>query len=238
MLRQPLSLPYRVLLPSVVLLACGGTPEESASHGDATLGTKTSALCSGQSVETLSVSGMSSYAGLLAGNGTWSVGGSANAVRLEHFIDGVLRSTEERPGRTGTWYVSADGMTCGAHAFVVKAYPMIIDSNGNQTTCWDAPRQTSQSVDQPCPTVSMSCMPESRINSICTGTASGGTGPYTPFWKVNYTSEGNWFQGQMTFNLFCPPEPYPKPARIEVLFKVRDSTGMDSPARTTTILCK
>jgi hypothetical protein len=227
---------WRVLVSGAALLsACDGAPEGTVLEE---VGTRTSALCGGTRVDTVDLLGVSSYGGLLAGAGNWKVSGGANAIRLEYLVDGVLRSSEERPGNEGTWYLSAEGMGCGAHALLVKAYPMVIDSGGNRTTCWEAPRQLTQSVTQPCATTSVSCTTVSSIDRACTGSVSGGTGPYTSFWQVIYGSSGGWMQGSQSMNLQCPPEPYPQPASIQVQYKVRDSTGMESAPSKTSFICK
>ncbi|HYO56084.1 hypothetical protein [Archangium sp.] len=143
--------PLHALLSGLLLAACGGIPEAELGPSAETLGTQEAALCSGQYVEALSISGISSYEGEAAGSGGWDVSAFANAARLEYYIDGVLRSFEERSGNSGTWYFSRSGISCGTHNFEVRAYPMVIDSAGNRSTCIDAPVSRTQSfVDNSC----------------------------------------------------------------------------------------
>ncbi|HSP78706.1 MAG TPA: hypothetical protein VLQ93_09270 [Myxococcaceae bacterium] len=139
------------LLPGL-LLGCGGdTSEAVGAEPGESLGTQESALCSGLSVTSLVISDASTYQGTMAAVGTWAVSQFANAVRLDYYVDGVLYSSDERPGNSGTWYFSANGVACGTRTLMVKAYPMVIDSNDNRTTCWTAPNTVSQSVTEPCP---------------------------------------------------------------------------------------
>jgi hypothetical protein len=91
----------------------------------------------------------SSY--VLSANGSWTVSSGANAVRLEYYVNGTLSTVEERVGVTGDWTFSASGAYCGiAHTLEVKAWPMIIDSAGNRTTCSAALTSASQSVTRDC----------------------------------------------------------------------------------------
>ncbi|HYO56102.1 hypothetical protein [Archangium sp.] len=143
--------PLCALLSALLLVACGGNPEAIPAAAEESLGTQEAALCSGLSVATLGISGASIYQGELAGSGSWTVSSGANAVRLEYFINNVLYASEERTGTSGTWYFSQAGLACGTYTFQVKAWPMVIDSGGNRTTCWAAPKTASQSVSQPCP---------------------------------------------------------------------------------------
>ncbi len=146
MVRAPLS----ALLSALLLVACGGNPE-AVPAAEASLGTQESAMCSGLSVSNLAISGASIYQGELAGSGPWAVSAGGNAVRLEYYVNNSLYASEERAGTSGTWYFSQAGLACGTYSFQVKAYPMVVDSAGNRTTCWGAPRTVSQNVSQPCP---------------------------------------------------------------------------------------
>jgi alpha-tubulin suppressor-like RCC1 family protein len=133
-------------------MACGGPSAPGSAPAEPSLGTRESAVCSGASVTRLAISGLSTYLGEMAGNGEWTVSYPANAVRLEYYLDGVLRTSEERPGASGTWYFSTSGIACGgAHTLVVKAFPMVIDSAGNRSTCWDTFLSASRAVTEPCP---------------------------------------------------------------------------------------
>ncbi|HEX5752008.1 MAG TPA: hypothetical protein VFZ09_37665 [Archangium sp.] len=153
--RKTTGISLGAVLSGLMLLACGGVPDAELTPADGPQGTTTSALCSGVSVTTLSLAGISTYQGEMAGSGDWAVANPANAVRLEYYVDGVLRSSEDRCNASGgtssctgsgSWSFSASGITCGSHNFQVKAYPMVIDSAGNRTVCLDSPRSLSQSV--------------------------------------------------------------------------------------------
>jgi hypothetical protein len=220
-----------------MLAACGGAPEEAGlAPVQEPLGTQRQALCSGTSVSSLTISGVSSWGGELAGSGNWVMSGGANAVRLEYRVDGSLRTSEERTGASGTWYFSTQGITCGSHTFQVKAFPMVIDSVGNRTTCWDGPTSVSQAVTQACPTASLSCS-QSSSTVTCTGSGSGGSGgPYTYTWmEVHQPTEtppwsSGWYPGGSSNNFYCVPSYVFFPADfVHFEVKVRDSSGMESP---------
>ncbi|MFE8603554.1 hypothetical protein [Archangium violaceum] len=150
MYRRPALVPVCALLSVSLLLGCGGV--EAVSTGpEELLGTGESALCSGLSVTTLTLSGASTYQGEMAASGSWAVSGGANAIRLEYYIGGTLYSSEERTGTSGTWYFSQAGIACGTRTLLVKAWPMVIDSNGSRTTCWAATKSTSQAITEACP---------------------------------------------------------------------------------------
>jgi hypothetical protein len=245
--RDVIRSPLCALLSGLILAACGLAPEESglAPSGD-TLGTQRSALCSGTSVSTLNISGISSWGGEMAGNGNWAVSGGANAVRLEYWVDGTLRTSEERPGTSGTWYFSTLGITCGAHTFEVKAIPMVMDSAGTDTTCWSSPGlSASQAVTQDCPTASLSCSRSSSSFITCTGSGSGGSGsPYSALWQEEVQFDdgseyiSTWDQGAFTQPFFCQYTTFRTPSdRLTVRFKVRDSSGMASPIRSISYFC-
>ncbi|EAU66518.1 hypothetical protein STIAU_2511 [Stigmatella aurantiaca DW4/3-1] len=207
------------------------------------VGTQQSALCAALSVTTLTTVGISSYGGEIAGNGAWAVSPLANAARLEYRVDGVLRTVDERPGNSGFWFMSSAGTTCGTHTVEVKAYPMVIDSNGNRTTCLEAPRTLTQSVVQECPTASLSC-PYASPQINCTASGSGGTGGYTYFWKesisypdgTEYTS--SWYPGGPVNGFYCPPVvDRSETTRNTLSLKVRDSAGLESPSRMFVRMC-
>jgi hypothetical protein len=221
----------------LLLSACGVAPEDGATQEP--LGTTEAAICSGLSVSSLGITGASSYGGILSATGTWAVSLFANAIRLEYYVDGVPRSYDQRPGNSGTWNHSSSGLSCGAHTFEVRAYPMVIDSNGNQTVCVDSPRSITQTVTQECPTATLSCsISGSSVN--CTGGASGGAGPYTQYWQETlYPSDGSpahvsgWYQGSWSDSFYCAHTTVRDPAdRLRIQFKVRDSSGMESTIKT------
>lgn len=144
----------RALLSGLMLTACG-TPETGLTPAEESLGTQQSALCYGVSVSGLTVDGVSTYGGAMAGAGGFAVSGGANAVRLEYYADGALKYYEERTGTSGSWNYSYGGFACGSHNFQVKAYPMIVDSAGTRTTCSSSPTSSAvYNASEPCPYVS------------------------------------------------------------------------------------
>ncbi|HYO53144.1 RCC1 domain-containing protein, partial [Archangium sp.] len=136
----------------LMLAACGGGSEAGLSPVEESLGTHEAAMCAGSNVTTLSITGASTYQGVMAGSGTWAVAYPANAVHLDYYVDGVLRSSDERTSASGTWYYSSAGFTCGiSHTLQVRAIPMVIDSSGTRTVCWENTRSASQIVLESCP---------------------------------------------------------------------------------------
>ncbi|MET0401463.1 MAG: hypothetical protein ABW123_03630 [Cystobacter sp.] len=237
MKRNPLCLPVGLLMSGLVL-GCGAMPGEPGAVGDEPLGTDASAMCLGLSVSNLTFSGMSSWGGDLVGQGAWAVASTANAVRLEYRIDGVWHGDAELTGRSGTWYLSRGGTTCGSHTVEVKAFPMVIDSAGNRILCGESPRTITQTVDQGCPTAALTCT-ASGNNVTCTAAGSGGTGgPYTFSWQEEqidpmggqYTSP--WMPGTATNGFYCAPlRTRDEMLRYIMRVKVRDNSGMESSAR-------
>ncbi len=236
--------PLTGLLSGLLLTACGGVPETSMDLSEEPLGTKQAAICAGLSVTQLSSLDSSSYGGVASAVGSWAVSLFSNAIHLDYYVDGVLRSSDERPGNSGTWYFSASGITCGTHAVQVKAYPMVIDSNNNETVCWDSPQTLSLEVTQDCPTASLSC---TRVGSYanCTGSGTGGTGGYTLFWQYEedtysgVPSPSGWYQGSSTQSFYCPIKTMENPynGELTIWFKVRDNSGMESSYASRTYLC-
>ena len=245
-MRCHLSLRWLCLsLVGLLPVGCGG-PDTFSPPSEEPLGTLDAALCSGVSVVSLSIAGASSYGGELGASGSWQVSAYANAIRLEYYVDGALRTVEERPQASGTWYFSGAGLACGAHSFEVKSYPMIIDSAGSRTTCYEnGARIASQSVTQTCPSSSMSCSRRSSMFVTCTITASGGSNSFTPYMREvgrpadhpeSYYDSG-WFQSSWTQSWLCPiPRSYPVD-EISIHFKVRDSSGMESDASVEQLSC-
>ncbi|AKJ06031.1 hypothetical protein ATI61_110224 [Archangium gephyra] len=236
MLQKTIQSQVGVLLSGLMLAACGGVTEAELAREER-LGTQESALCTGLGVDNVSISGVSSYNYEAAGSGEWQVSMGANAVRLEYYVDGTLYSFEERVGATGTWYFSASPMSCGPHTFEVKAYPMVVDSAGNRTTCMDAPNSADQAFEQYCaPTASVSCgRPGTSLH--CTGTAAGGSYSYTRYWQTVITDldvgdepmEGSWVAGTSTKDFYCPPITLGAPYYWkQIRFKVVDSVGTTS----------
>ncbi|HYO52522.1 hypothetical protein [Archangium sp.] len=225
--------PLHLWLSGLLLVACGGAPEALAPSEEL-LGTQETALCSGTSVTTLSIQGLSTYQGEMGGSGSWEVSYPANAVHLDYYVDGVLRASDERRSdtRSGTWNFSYSPVSCGSRTFEVKAYPMVIDSLGNTTRCpTSGPMTASRVVSEACPpTASLSCSFSSPIYS-CTGSGSGGTAPLTPMWRDSIMSNGSttwqvgqWFDGQWSEYFYCKPWSYS--TRVE--FRVRDANGVYS----------
>lgn len=100
----------------------------------------------------------------------------------------------------------------------------------------------TQSVTQACPTANLTCSASGTFVN-CTG--SGGTGGYTYFWKQDdtypdgSTYNGSWVQGSTTKGYyFVTATTRDELMRVNLSFKVRDSSGMESPARLNTRLCK
>jgi hypothetical protein len=230
MQRDLMRSPLLALLSGLLLVACGGALEAEQPPIEQSPGTQESAMCAGLSVTNLSITGISTVLGEMAGSGEWAVSTYANAVQLEYYVDGVLSSTDVRRGTSGTWYFSASVMACGSNTFQVKAYPMVIDSNNNQTLCNTGSRSAAKTVTESCPVITsnLSCWRDSAY-VYCRGTASGGSGPYTLFWReYNSPASGNsyttpWYEDWEYTGFYCP-EPYYSYGydTLEVSFYARD----------------
>lgn len=168
MRRHPMRFPLPLLLLGAWLVACGATPhEESGLELAESPGEIESALCSGSAVSALTLGGISTYNGEMAGSGNWQITAPANGVRLEYFIDNVQQAIEDRTGASGSWYFSQAGVLCGTHTFVVRAYPMVIDSAGNRTVCLTSgSRSLTQSVTETCPPP-LGCNADNICNLSC-----------------------------------------------------------------------
>lgn len=244
---MPIAL-HRFLLPTLLLSAsCGLPPESLSAESGEPPGHLESALCSGASVSDLSLLGASAYGGELGAAGSWTVS-SANGVRLEFLVDGQTQAVSERPSASGTWNHSSQGLACGAHTLQVRAWPMVIDSAGNRTTCMaQGPRILSQSFNQDCPSASVRCLHTSRWQVTCTGSAGGGTGTLTPVWQQQYRLPSQWdwnvnlpwYEGNWTHVMSCEAPLYASldDAQVQVQFKVRDSTGMESVVTSDLLYC-
>jgi hypothetical protein len=240
MSREPARTPLCLLLSGLLLAACGVPSEAELAPAGEPLGTQEAAVCSGLSVTQLSINGISSYGGEIAGNGSWTVSSLANAVRLDYYVDGVWRSSEDRPGASGTWYFSSAGHACGSHTFEVRAYPMVIDSNGNRTVCLESPRSASQSVVQTCASATVSCS-RTTTNVNCTGGGSGGIGPYRYNWRILYSNdsgswESGWFDDDTAYSEYCPRGFYADAYywNAQIQFRIIDATGVSSAIATST----
>ncbi|WP_052517760.1 hypothetical protein [Archangium violaceum] len=239
----------RALLSGVLLTGCGGIPDEAGPTpaGEESVGTRESAMCSTMSVTHLAVSGMDSYEGVLAGAGTWTVSPNANSVYLEYYLDNNPTPTMQRlPGTydpstgttSGTWSYSIGGVSCGGHTVTIKAYARHISSNGAEEIC-STPMTVTRTViqDGACkPTTSVSCKRISNATIRCTGTASGGSGSYTPYWQEYWDSEiyqeqylYDWFQRPWTADFQCVNTTSTTYYDLnQYHFRVIDSTGMPS----------
>ncbi|WNG59490.1 hypothetical protein F0U59_35855 [Archangium gephyra] len=228
----------RVLLSSLLLPACGGVPEFEMAPAEEPLGTREAAMCSGLSVTSLNLDGISTYGGELAGAGTWEVSTFANAVSLEFYVDGQTPSTTERLGSSGSWSYSRTGVACGPRTFEVRAYPMVVASDGTKTVCRESYKSATRIVTEPCPpTASVSCILQTPGLLRCTGSASGGSGSYTPQWQGYWDSYFYqteylfpWQQGLWVSNSSCTPVS-PRASVYDVVqlhFKVTDSNGVTS----------
>ncbi|WPB79457.1 hypothetical protein KYC5002_09900 [Archangium violaceum] len=219
------------LMSGLLLAACGGVPEDALAPAGEQLGTQQSPLCVGLGVSGLNIAGVSSYEGIAAGAGSWEVSTGANGVRTEFWVDGSLRSASEYLGTSGGWNFSAGGMGCGGHNLVVKAFPMIVDSGGNRTTCFDSPQSITAPFSQYCnPTTSLSCTRYTNFLIKCTGSVSQGTGTHTAYWQQSMLGEGfGWFQGPLIEYLDCEARSLDNRdwplASVTYSFKVQDSNG-------------
>ncbi|HEX5748677.1 MAG TPA: hypothetical protein VFZ09_20725 [Archangium sp.] len=219
------------LMSGLLLAACGGAAEDALAPAEEQLGTRESALCVGLTVSGLNIDGVSSYEGVAAGAGSWAVSSGANGVRTEYYVDGVLKSATEYLGTSGGWNFSAGGTTCGGHTLTVKAFPMVVDSAGTRTTCYDSPRSVTASFSQYCaPTTSLSCTRPSNYEVRCTGSVSLGTGTHTAYWQDSVLGEANpWFQGTLTQSFGCEARTYENKywplQTVTFSFKVQDSNG-------------
>ncbi|HEX5749589.1 MAG TPA: hypothetical protein VFZ09_25390 [Archangium sp.] len=225
-----------------LLVGCGG-PLEAGPPADAEhVARMEGALCAGLSVTSLSLQGASTYEGVMAASGNWTVSSSANAVRMEYYVDGRLRSYETRTGTSGTWYFSAGDIACGTHLLEVRAYAMVIDSQNNSTVCADGARSFSYSVSEACvPIASVSCGTPSPFTQ-CVGSASGGDGTLTPYWQLETDGvPSGWQQSSFwTRKLICEEPVAGMPTKqVRQQFKVSDSAGTESAVSSSaTYICR
>jgi hypothetical protein len=247
--RKTTHLPLCSLLSGFMLAACGGVPDETglAPAGE-TLGTQEAALdCAGAAVTDLTIDGMSSWGGVVSGAGRWTATHPANAVKLFFYIDGAPQGDDTElseptsttaPNPHGGWNFNAN-VACGTHTFEVRAYPSNISSTGTQETCSTGYLSKTYSFTQGCPTATLSCT-SSSWNLNCTGSGSGGTGgPYISYWRESEgTSTSEWQQGSSSYETFCiPATTRDNSYRLVISYKVKDSSGMESPIRTVSRLC-
>jgi hypothetical protein len=248
-----IKLPLHVLLSGLLLAACGGSIEEGPPPSEQLLRTQESALCSGASVSSLTISSIHAYGGEAYGEGTWSVTFPANGVHLDFYIDGIKRGEQNVAGdsnRSGTWSFSYRPVTCGeAHTLEVRAYPLSIFGTGVEQCVNSNSASTSASFSEACPTSTLSCARTSTTQITCTGNGSGGTGgPYTGRWQrteQNQTTgsvyQSGWYSGPLTNAFYCPQgTPILAPTNSDLLieFKARDVNGLESNVLSQTHRCR
>lgn len=238
--RRPVRSTLGLLLSGLLLAACGegDIPGSGLAPSEEPLGTREAAMCSGLSVTSLTLDGVSTYEGELAGAGTYAVSTFANAVSLEFSVDGQTPSSIERLGASGTWSYSRTGVACGPRTFEVRAYPMIVASDGTKAVCRESYKSVTRTVTEPCPTIaSVSCNRISTTTVRCTGTGSGGSGSYTPSWRTSVYSyydqmEFSWpsYLNMWTVDMTCHAVSATATAYdvLKLDFKVTDSTGVTS----------
>jgi hypothetical protein len=154
MRRNPIRSSLYSLLPGLMLAACGPVPESSQPPMEPeALGVAGSTLCFNSAVTSLTLSGVSTYVGEMAGAGTYAVSYPANAAFVAFSIDGVEQSSGKASGGAmGTWSFSKSPVTCGTHTFTVTAWPMVVSSDGSWSKCTSNPSMTlTRSVSEPCP---------------------------------------------------------------------------------------
>jgi hypothetical protein len=240
------------LLSGLLLAACGGPTEEGLTPAEEFLGSQESAMCSGSTVSSLSILGVSSYGGEVAGSGSWAVTYPANAVHLDFLVDGVVLGRAEPTGgsaRSGNWNFSYKPLACGSHTFEVRAYPMTITSTGERYWCPESGTQSrTQTFSEACPTAGLSCSRTSTNYISCTGSGTGGTGgPYSGVWRrvednndTGRTYDSGWYQGSLTGSFYCPQKTsieYPYNGDMTVSFKARDVNGLESAAISRSFIC-
>ncbi|AKJ06030.1 hypothetical protein ATI61_110225 [Archangium gephyra] len=238
--RDTIRLSLGSVLTGLVLTACGGVSDSGLAPAEESLGTQQSALCTGLAVDGLSIDGISSYNYEVAGSGQFSMSTGANAVRMEYYLDGVLKSATEYSGNSGTWFFSSMLSTCGMHDFEVKAYPMVVDSAGNRTTCFENPSSDTASFEQYCsPTASLDCYRFDEYELVCHASASGGSHSFSQYlWRTDrrMTPTGSHIYSSWTADgstVYFPcwfPEPRdPYYGTLSIQLKVVDSDGTVTP---------
>lgn len=186
------------------------------------------AICTGTSA-TVSISSVSWSNNVVSAYGTWSVT-NAEAGYIEYYIDGTLYQSELKIGTSGSWTFGDSYSQCGSHTLTVYVYPAVYNGSG-YTICWTHGTSTSAGFTVTCaPHASMSCTDIGYPVVECTGTASGGSGPYTGWWKVD---NGNWYQDYPYTSSYGPWSQqyvckWRQGVSFTVYFKVRDSAGLES----------
>ncbi len=80
----------------------------------------------------------------------------------------------------------------------------------------------------PPPVASLSCYQTSYPKHTCTGSATGGVTPNTPYWQTN---GGAWYAGGWSKSFICKYLQYLQGGTLTVGFKVQDSIGQWSNTR-------
>ena len=253
MKRDPRKTTLNALLSGLLLAACGGPTEEGALLSDERMGTRSSALCSGASVSSLTISSFGSYGGEASGGGTWSVTSPANGIHLEYYIDGVKRGEQDiqgNSGRAGNWSFTYRPVSCGqSHSLMLKAYPLSFLSTSIDRCETSGPSSASATFSEACPTSTLSCTRTSSTEVSCTGSGDGGTGgPYTGQWQrteKNHTTgsvyQSGWYTAPLSSTFYCPQGIailYPTNSELTLEFKARDVNGLESNALSQTYSCR
>lgn len=205
-----------VMLVGAAVLAAGIRPAQATPHllGDCSTtwasGTITSitATCTGN----------------VTASGTYTVGGGATGARIECWVDGALRQVFDKSGTSGTWSCNMNGFSVGSHTFTLKVVPKTSDG----TICYEDTFTISQGfVVSACLTASLSCLAQLYPSYRCTGTATGGSAPYTASWgyqpeggSITWSSDGTG-NGPFYRIYVCKTISLP----YTVHFKVTDATG-------------
>jgi hypothetical protein len=253
MARDLLKASLKALLSGLLLTACGGPAEEAPTAAEAPLGTEASALCTGATVSSITISSVTAFGGEASGSGTWSVTSPANGIHLEFYIDGIKRGEQQLRGdsnRAGTWSFSYRPVACGgSHTLVLKAYPLSILSTGVDRCETSSPASASAAFSEACPTSTLSCARSSSTEIACTGSGAGGTGgPYTGQWQrteenrsTGSVYQSGWYAGPLTNTFYCPqgfPIVAPTNSELRIDFKARDANGLESSALSQSYPCR
>lgn len=141
-----------------------------------------------------SIDNLSHSSGTVSADGYWGVGGDANQVYLEYYIDGTTYASETRYGVSGYWDFSDNYSGTCVHDFEVMICPMVCDGGGCATCIQDCELYDDEFVAQPCsPTLTLE---DCEITGGSTGvwafdaSASGGV----PDSSGNYTYKTQWYQ--------------------------------------------
>ncbi len=165
--------------------------------------------------------------GVVTASGTYTVGGGATRARIQCLVDGVVRQEFYTSTATGTWLCTMNGITLGSHTFSLKVTPLTSDG----TICHEDVYTVSQTFTvSACLSASLSCVAQPYPSYRCTGTASGGSAPYTAWW--GYQPQGGsitWSTGGTGNGPFyriyiCKTSSLP----YTVHFKAVDSVGTTS----------